>query len=89
MLQGGDIMEDFFIVPHGKIDSAWNPPDRSLELFVLEYCEEVLDIPLHVIEDAYYTDEGVEISLKNLEESMTAEDWYINLFRISNYARAS
>jgi len=82
-------MEDFFIIPPKKIESAWNPPDRSLELFVLDYCEEVLCIPLFVIEDAYYTDEGVEIELKNLEDWMMDEDWYINLFRLSNYAKAS
>ncbi|TET87483.1 MAG: hypothetical protein E3J96_05355 [Sulfurovum sp.] len=82
-------MEDFFIIPPKKIESAWNPPDRSLELFVLDYCEEVLSIPLFVIEDAYYTDEGIEIELKNLEDWMIGEDWYINLFRLSNYAKAS
>ncbi|WP_294959414.1 hypothetical protein [Sulfurovum sp.] len=82
-------MEDFFIIPENKIDPAWNPPDRSLELFVLDYCEEVLNIPLFVIEDSYYTDEGVEIELKNLEDWMIGEDWYINLFRLSNYAKAS
>ena len=82
-------MEDFFIIPHSKIDSAWNPPDRSLEFFVLEYCEEVLNLPLCVVEDAYYTEEGLELDLKNLENWMIGEDWYINLFRISNYAKAS
>lgn len=44
---------------------------------------------LFVIEDANYTDEGVEIELKNLEDWMIGEDWYINLFRLSNYAKAS
>jgi len=82
-------MEDFFIIPEHKIESAWNPPDKSLELFVLEYCEEVLNIPIFVIEDALYTDEGLEIELKNLEDWMIGEDWYVNLFRLSNYAKAS
>lgn len=82
-------MEDFFTVPENKIENSWNPPDRSLELFVLDYCEEVLNIPLFVIEDTNYTDEGVEIELKNLEDWMIGEDWYINLFRLSNYAKAS
>jgi len=89
MLSKGLTMEDFFIIPENKIESAWNPPDRSLELFVLDYCEEVLNIPLFVIEDAYYRDEGVEVELKNLEDWMIGEDWYINLFRLSNYAKAS
>ncbi|MGC9352128.1 MAG: hypothetical protein ACP5D3_09070 [Sulfurovum sp.] len=82
-------MEDFFIIPNRNIDSAWNPPDRSLELFVLEYCEEVLTIPLYLIEDARCTKEGMEIELRGLESWMVDEDWYINLFRISNYVRAS
>ena len=82
-------MEDFFIIPENKIDPAWNPPDRSLEIFVLDYCEDVLDIPLHMIADASYTEEGIELDLCNLEEYMLGEDWYINLFRLSNYAKAS
>jgi len=82
-------MEDFFIIGQQKIDPAWNPPDKSLELFVLDYCEEVLDIPLYVISDASYTDEGIELDLYNLEDSMSGEDWYINLFRLSNYVKAS
>lgn len=82
-------MEDFFIIPESKIESAWNPPDKSLELYVLDYCEEVLDIPLFVIANASTTTEGLEIDLYNLEDSMVGEDWYINLFRLSNYAKAS
>ena len=82
-------MEDFFIIPNRNIESAWNPPDRSLELFVLEYCEEVLSIPLYLIEDARCTKEGMEIELRGLESWMVDEDWYINLFRVSTYVRAS
>ncbi len=82
-------MEDFFIIPKNRIDSAWNPPDHSLEFFVLEYCEEVLDIPLYVVEQVHYTEGGMEVELKNLDDWMIGEDWYINLFRLSNYARAS
>lgn len=82
-------MEDFFVIPENKIESAWNPPDRSLELFVLDYCEEVLSIPLHVISYASCNNEGLEIDLYHLESHMMGEDWYINLSRLSNYARAS
>jgi hypothetical protein len=82
-------MEDFFSIPNRNIESAWNPPDRSLELFVLEYCEEVLTIPLYLIEDARCTGEGMEIELRGLESWMADEDWYINLFRVSTYVRAS
>jgi hypothetical protein len=87
--KGGYLMEDFFIIPHKKIDNGWNPPDKCLEFFVLEYCEEILDIPLFVIEQVGYTDEGIEVELRNLEDWMIGEDWYLNLFRLSNYARAS
>ncbi len=82
-------MEDFFIIPNAKIDSAWNPPDRSLEFFVLEYCEEELGIPLYLINDTYYTEEGIEITLKDIDETVAGEDWYIHLSRLANYAKAS
>ena len=82
-------MEDFFIIPEHKIENAWNPPDRSLELFVLDYCEEVLGLPLFLVADASCSEEGIEIALCNLEDWMIGEDWYINLFRLSYYARAS
>ena len=82
-------MEDFFIISEKNIDNAWNPPDRSLEFFVLEYCEEILAIPLYLVDDARCTKEGMEIELKGVEPWMAEEDWYINLFRVSNYARAS
>ena len=82
-------MEDFFIIPHKRIEEGWYPADSSFELFILEYCEEVLDIPLFLIEDASNTDEGIEIQLKNIEGWMTGEDWYINLGRLSHYAKAS
>lgn len=82
-------MEDFFIIPSNRIEEGWKPADSSFEIFVLEYCEEVLDIPLFLIEDASNTDEGIEIQLKSLENWMTSEDWYINLSRLSYYMRAS
>lgn len=78
-------IEDFFVIPNNKIEKAWNPPDRSLELYILDYCEEILDIPLYLIEDASYTEEGIEIDLHNLEDSMIVEDWYVNLYRLSSY----
>lgn len=78
-------MEDYFIIPNSKIETAWNPPDRSLELFVLDYCEEVLDIPLYLISNSSYTENGLEIELHNLEDYMVGEDWYINLCRLVNY----
>lgn len=83
-------MENFFIIPNSKIDPAWNPPDRSLELFVQDYCEEELDIPLYYIEYVQAIEDGLEIMLvEDLENEIIGEDWYINLFRISIYAKAS
>ncbi len=82
-------MEDYFIIPNRKIETVWNPPDRSLELYILDYCEEVLDIPIYLITNALYTEDGLEIELHNLENNIIGEDWYINLFRLSNYAKAS
>lgn len=67
-------MEDFFIISENKIDRAWDPADRSFDFFVLEYCEDVLNIPLFIVNDAYYTEEGIEIELKNLEDWMIGED---------------
>lgn len=82
-------MEDFFMIPQTKIESAWNPPDKSLELFILDYCEEVLNIPLFFIENASYSYHGIEIELCKLEDWIAEEDWYVNLFRLSNDSKAS
>ncbi len=82
-------MEEYFLVPNHHIESGWNPQDNSLEFFVLDYCEEVLNVPLYVVHNASYTTEGIELELRNLEDWMIGEDWYINLFRISDYAKAS
>ncbi len=82
-------MEEYFLVPNHHIESGWNPLDNSLEFFVLEYCEEVLTVPLYVIKDASVIEEGLELELQNLENWMIGEDWYINLFRMSSYAMAS
>ncbi|HFD14147.1 MAG TPA: hypothetical protein ENJ34_02470 [Epsilonproteobacteria bacterium] len=82
-------MEDFFLITEDKIENVWNPPDKTLELYVLEYCEEILNIPLYLISDASYTVEGIELALCNLENWMIGEDWYINLCRLSYYAKAS
>ena len=82
-------MEDYFVIPNHKIETAWNPRDRSLELFVLEYCEEVLDLPLFLVAEAHFSNAGLEIELQNLEDWMIGEAWYINLFRVGLYAQAS
>ena len=85
------MLEDFFIIPQRLIDENWRPIDLSYEFFALEYCEEVLDVPLVYIDEAEYGDSGLEVSLKNFNEQrvIAMEDWYIQLRRLSSYARAS
>ena len=85
------MLEDFFIIPQHAIDDNWKPIDLSYEFFALEYCEEVLEIPLEYIDEATYGEEGLEVSLKNFNDELiiAQEDWYIQLRRLSSYARAS
>jgi hypothetical protein len=85
------MLEDFFIIPLAKIDDNWLVHDLNYEFFALEYCEEVLDIPLQYIDDVDYSEDGLEIGLKNIANKLelASEDWYIQLRRLSSYARAS
>jgi len=85
------MLEDFFIIPLAKIDDNWLVNDLNYEFFALEYCEEILDIPLQYIDEVDYSEDGLEIGLKNIENKseLASEDWYIQLRRLSSYARAS
>lgn len=84
------MLEDFFIIPKHKIDDNWKPMDLSYEFFCLEYCEEILDIPLLYIDDTSYGKDGLSIDLKNIQNrAILDEDWYIQLQRLAKYARAS
>lgn len=83
------MLEDFFIIPQKKIPNHWKTLNMSYEFFALEYCEEELDIPLYHIESTHYSEEGLELTLKSLEKAIAMEDWYIQLGRLSSYARAS
>lgn len=80
-------MEDFFIIPIERLDGEL--PLMGYEFFALEYCQDTLDIPLYYIEEVGLNEDGLEIQLKNLNMSMSKEDWYIQLFRMSSYTRAS
>jgi hypothetical protein len=82
-------MEDYFLVPKEKIESHYKTENLYFEFYALEYCEEVLEIPLINIEESYYQNGGLLVSLKNLENHHLEEDWYIQLGRMSKYARAS
>ncbi|MFK5975034.1 MAG: hypothetical protein QM493_00880 [Sulfurovum sp.] len=84
------MFEDFFIIPPQKVDKHWKQLDLSFEFFALEYCEEILKIPIFYIEYTGYGDNGLEISLKELQNiSILRENWYIQLGLLSFYARAS
>jgi len=82
-------MEDYFLIPQQHIENNWKPVDLNYEFFCLEYCEEVLDIPLIYIENTLYDKDGLSIELKNINNSILDEDWYIQLQRLAKYARAS
>ena len=82
-------MEDYFLIPKRHIEQHYKTDNLCFEFYALEYCEEALDIPLIHIEESYYQDGGLLVVLKNLEYSHADEDWYIQLGRMSKYARAS
>ena len=83
-------MEDYFLIPQARLENNWKPIDLDYEFFCLEYCEEVLDIPLLYIEESSYDKHGLVIELKNINNrTVLEEDWYIQLRRLSKYARAS
>jgi len=85
------VIEDFFFIPKYNIDESIKPIAVGYELFALEYCEEVLDIPLEYVDESIYTEEGLEITLKNIDNNKKIfdEDWYIQIRRLASYARAS
>jgi hypothetical protein len=80
-------MEDFFIIPHNMLKGK--PPEIGYELFALEYAQDTLNIPIINIEDAYYDGVVFTLHLKALDEHTSKKDWYINLFLVSTYIRAS
>jgi len=82
-------MEEYFIVPRTKIETAWNPPNETLEFFLLEYCVEFLGLPLYLIRFIYMSNEGIEIVLHNIQDWMIGEPWYVNLFEHSTYAKVA
>lgn len=83
------MIENFFIIPCHKVSTEDFTLNLEYDFFALEYCENELDIPLYNIDNAIYTNEGLEISLRNLSRNQMIEDWYTQLYRLSSYARAS
>ena len=83
------MFEDFFLIPFSKIDQNWLPVEFADELIALDYCEEILDIPLYFIEETYFMPEGLEVQLKSLDNNIIKDDWYVQLNRLSSYIKAS
>jgi len=81
-------MSTSFLVPRHKIGSV-NIPDPNLELFLLEYCEEHLDIPLFLIHHVQYVDDGIAVELCRLEDWMVGEPWYVGLVDIAEDRKAA
>lgn len=79
-------MENNFFIPKENINPDWNPPDGSLEFFVVTYCLEELNIPIDFLKEVIYFEDGVDIYLKNLDIATKNEEWYINLNRLSSYS---
>ncbi len=82
-------MEDYFLISSKHIEEHYKTDNLCFEFYALEYCEEVLEIPLINIEESYYQNGGLLVVLKNLTHYHNEEDWYIQLGRMSKYARAS
>ncbi|MBL0721587.1 MAG: hypothetical protein JJV88_03285 [Sulfurovum sp.] len=57
-----------------------------MSFFALEYCEDILKIPLEYMDESIYTEEGLEITLKNINRdiAMINEDWYIQIKQLAS-----
>ena len=82
-------MEEYFVIPKNRIDPSWNPPDPTMELFLLEYCQEYIEVPIFLIHFIYMSEEGIEIILRNIQDWMIGEPWYLRLFDLSTYNRVA
>jgi len=85
------MIEDFFLIPKHNLDPNWSLIDLHYEVFALEYCEEVLEIPIIYIEYTLYQGSGLEVVLKNLHnyKEIAQSDWYIQLNRLSRIAHVA
>ncbi|RXJ99542.1 hypothetical protein CRU98_05810 [Arcobacter sp. CECT 8986] len=74
-------MEDFFIVKLGEDEYSTH---LEYDDMAIEYCIDILDIPEEKIESVTIIENGkIELNLQNLEKEDVAEDWYVNLHKIS------
>ena len=74
-------METFFLLT--TFEDGWREEEFVYDEVVFDYCVEVLAIPEEKIEEATYTNEGIEINLIALEKEDLIDDWYVNLHKIS------
>lgn len=75
-------MEDFFIVKLGEDEYSTH---LEYDDMAIEYCIDILDIPEEKIEGVSIIENGkIELNLQNLEKEDVAEDWYVNLQKISD-----
>lgn len=74
-------METYFLIK--EFEDGWREEEFIYDEVVLDYCEEVLDIPSEKIDAINYTDEGLEVYLSALEKEDIIDDWYVNLHKIS------
>lgn len=74
-------METYFLLT--SFEDGWREEEFVYDEVVLDYCVEVLEIPEDKIEEATYSQEGIEINLTSLEKEDLIDDWYVNLHKIS------
>jgi len=75
-------METYFLLT--TFEDGWREEEFIYDEVVFDYCVEVLDIPEEKIKEAIYSEQGMEINLTSLEAEDTADDWYVNLHKISS-----
>ena len=64
-------------------EDGWDFDKWNYEDLMFNYCEDVLYIPEEKIKEFFYTDEGIELILDDLDGEDLSDDWYINLRKIS------
>ena len=74
--------EKYFVI--SDFEEGWGMEDVVCEEQLYDYCIEALFVPEDNIDELSMHDNcSLEISLKNLEIEDIAEDWYVNLKKLS------
>ncbi len=75
--------ERYFVV--SEFEEGWGMEDVQCEEQLFDYCIEALLVPDEKIAELNLDDSyNMEISLQNLTIEDIAEDWYVNLMKISD-----